>query len=194
MRALWFVAALALLPACGQSLSPASPIVQVSFSYPGPTPPQWTLTLHPGGAGHFRSRMGNCCSGSANHPLPSPIDRDLQLRAPDAAPVFLAAGRQPCFDRDGASRLKVAFQRWKTISYRRPRGHGSCTFNFSLDKEIRAIEDSFQTLAPAVVEGARMEVHHPLGLDAEMEFFVRAANDGRARQIAIIGGIPKGLA
>ena len=196
MRALAIAVALAVLAAHGQSPQ-AAPTLQVDFSNPGLAPPQWTLTLHPDGSGHFSSRMGVRSPDAAKNLLPPAIDRDIHVSAPYAARVFQAARHQAWFNQDCESHLKVAFQGWKTLTYDGPQGHGSCTFNYSRDKEIQALGDSFEAVAETIVEGARLQMlleHDPLGLDAEMEFLVGAANDGRAQQIVTIRGILERLA
>ena len=196
MRVLALAAALAVLTARGQSPQ-AAPTLQAGFSNPGLVPPQWTLTLHPDGTGHFSSRMGDRPREASGDLLPPVIDRDIQVSAPFAAHVFQVAGRHAWFNQDCESHQKVAFQGWKTFTYTGPEGHGSCTFNYSRDKEIQALGDSFEAVAETIVEGARLQMlleHDPLGLDAEMEFLVGAANDGRAQQIVTIRGILERLA
>jgi len=76
-------------------------------------------------------------------------------------------------------------------------GKGSCTFNFSKDKEIEELGDRLVAVAGTIVEGARLEAllqHDPLGLDKETEYLVEAAGDGRAQEIGAIRGILQRLA
>ena len=75
---------------------------------------------------------------------------------------------------------------------RGPQGQGSCTFNYSRDKEIQALGDSLVGVAETLREGARLEMllqHDRLGLDKEMEYIVEASKDGRLRQVCTISGI-----
>jgi hypothetical protein len=93
--------------------------------------------------------------------------------------------------------MKVAFQGWKKISYAGPEGQGSCTFNFSKDKEIADLGDTLVGVAETIREGARLELllqHDRLGLDQETEFMVDAQKDGRLRQIGVIRDILERLA
>ena len=72
--------------------------------------------------------------------------------------------------------MKVAFQGWKTLTYTGPAGQGSCTFNYSRDKEIQALGDP-SAVAQTILEGARLEMllqHDRLGLDKEMEYLTEA--------------------
>ncbi len=161
----------------------------VDFSNPDLNPPHWTLTVHPDGSGHFHSEMGKPVQGNQPEIDAPSVDRDVQLSPSFAAHVFETAQRHKFFNEDCDSHLKVAFQGWKKLSYTGPGGSGSCTFNFSKDKEIEALGDSLNAVAETILEGARLEMllqHDRLGLDKEMEFLVDAAGNGRAQQICTI--------
>jgi hypothetical protein len=196
-KAFWlavaFLAVAAPVAANGQASPAADPAVdptfQVDFSNPGLSPSQWTLTLRPDGTGHFRSQVGKPPTGTAPALLPTAVDRDIHVSAAYAARVFDAAGRHQWFNQNCESHLKVAFQGWKTFTYTGPQGRGSCTFNYSKDKEIQSLGDSLEAVAQTILEGARLETllqHDKLGLDAEMEFLTQAAGDGRVQQICVI--------
>jgi hypothetical protein len=167
----------------------SDPTVQVDFSDPGLSPSQWTITLRPDGTGHFRSQMSKPPADAGQVLFPPAVDRDIQVSAAYAARVFAAAGRHRWFNEPCESHLKVAFQGWKTLTYAGPQGQGSCTFNYSKDKEIQELGDSLEAIAETILEGSRLEMllqHDKLGLDAEMEFLTEAAGDGRAQQICVI--------
>jgi hypothetical protein len=169
----------------------ADPVIQVEFSDPELNPSHWTLMLHPDGAGHFSSQMGSTPADDKEMEVPN-INRDVQLSAAFTNHVFEEAQRHKWFNEECDSHLKVAFQGWKTLTYRGPEGHGSCTFNFSKDKDIQSLSDSLQAVAETILEGARLEMllqHDRLGLDKEMAFLVDAAGNGRAQQICAIRGI-----
>jgi hypothetical protein len=195
MRLLWLLVAMA--PASQVQLpASADPVVQVDFSNPGLSPSQWTMTLRPDGTGHFRSQMGKTPDNASEIGTPS-VDREIQVSSDFAKRVFDEARRHKWFDEECESHLKVAFQGWKTLTYTGPQGHGSCTFNFSRNKEIQELGDSLTAVAETVLEGARLELllqHDRLGLDAEMEFLTDAAADGRAQQICAIRDILERLA
>jgi hypothetical protein len=197
IEAFWLAAMLLALAAPvaadGQARSAAEPTVdptiQVDFSDPGLSPSQWTLTLRSDGTGHFRSQTGKPPADAGQVLFPPALDRDIQVSAAFAVRVFAAAGRHRWFNEPCESHLKVAFQGWKTLTYTGPQGQGSCTFNYSKDKEIQDLGDSLESVAETILEGARLEMllqHDKLGLDAEMEFLTEAAGDGRAQQICVI--------
>jgi hypothetical protein len=133
--------------------------------------------------------MGKPPEGGAQAIDAPNVDRDVQLSPSFAAHLFDIAQHHKLFNQDCESHLKVAFQGWKNLSYSGPDGSGSCTFNFSKDKEIEALGDSLEAVAQTILEGQRLEIllqHDRLGLDKEMEFLVDAAGDGRAQQICAI--------
>jgi hypothetical protein len=167
----------------------AAGAVVVDFTNPGMSPPHWTLTLHRDGSGHFRSEAGNPPRGEVQEMDAPSVDRDIQVSAEFAGRVFQTAQRHNWFNAQCDSRLKVAFQGWKRLSYSGPEGQGTCTFNYSQDKEIQALGDSLVGVAETVREGARLEMllqHDRLGLDKEMEYISDGAKDGRMVQIVAI--------
>lgn len=201
MKACWLAGMVLLvvapIAASGQAPVTNDPTFQVDFSEPGLSPSQWTLTLRPDGTGHFRSPAGRPPDDATPGIVPPAVDRDIQVSADYAGRVFAAAARHRWFNEACESHLKVAFQGWKTLTYSGPQGQGSCTFNYSKDKEIQELGDSLEAVAETILEGARMELllqHDRLGLDAEMEFLVEAVADGRAQQVGAIREILERLA
>jgi hypothetical protein len=208
-------ACFAMLAACGlistscQAEGPAhdasattprsdTPVVIVDFSNPGLSPSHWTLSLHPDGSGHFHSEMGSVVAADTDGEMQVPnINRDIQLSQRFAETVFETAQHHSWFNEKCESHLKVAFQGVKTLSYSGPEGKGSCAFNFSRDKDIQGLGDSFVAVAQTILEGVRLEMllqHDPLGLDKEIKTLSDAAEDGRAQQICVIRGILERLA
>jgi len=179
------------------SAQTAGPVFTVEYTNQGLSPSQWALTLHPDGSGHFTSQVS---SAPADHSgelgLPG-IDRDINVTQKFAASLFEAAQHNAWFNKDCESHLKVAFQGWKKLSYSGPEGSGSCTFNYSKDKEIQALGDSLVGVSLTILEGAKLEMllqHDPLGLNKEMGFLASAAQEGRAQQLCAISGILERLA
>ena len=188
------------MPSRGQTGSepaPAHPVVpgsvlKVDFSNPGLTPSNWSLLLHPDGTGHFYSEPGKSTAAQMHIIEPGPVDRDIQLDPDFAGRAFQIAHHHNLFGEDCDSHLKVAFQGWKTIGYTGPDGQGSCKFNYSKNKEIQTLSDSFVAVASTIVEGARLELllqHDRLGLDKEMEYLQGAAADGRVQQLGAIQAV-----
>ena len=183
---------LALLGRCFGQPAPApasAAVIVVEFSNPGLSPAHWTLTIHRGGQAHFRSDLGPPIKAERGQIQTPGIDRDIELSPGFAAAAFDAAARHLFFNQNCESHLKVAYQGAKTLSYSGPEGKGSCTFNYSRDREIQALGDNFQGVAETVIEGARLETllqHDPLGLDKEIAALADAAESGRAQQLCAI--------
>lgn len=168
--------------------TPQEQVVQVDFSNPALSPSHWTLTIHPDGRAHFRSQHSVAPAGSP--PMDAPdVDRDLRLSAPFAERVFAVARHHKFFNAECESRLKVAFQGLKRLSYSGPDGQGSCEFNYSKDREIQSLGDALVGVAATIIEGARLvklEQHDRLGLDREMELLSAGAADGRFNEMGAI--------
>jgi len=190
MRALLALSAVLLaLGATAPIAAAQDPVIQIEFTNRQLDPWHWVLTLHPGGSGHFRSEMGMQPAGQPQQIDTPDVNRDVHLSAAFAAHVFDIARRHNWFNEECESHLKVAFQGWKKFSYRGPGGVGTCTFNYSKDKEIEELGDSLQAVAQTILEGERLEMllqHDRLGLDKETEYLVDAAESGRVQQLCAI--------
>lgn len=172
-------------------------VLRVDYSNPGLTPSRWMLELHPDGSAHFHSDPGEKTATELHAIEPGPVDKDIQLSREFAAHAFETVHRHKILADGCESHMKVAFQGWKKISYSGPDGTGGCEFNYSRNKEIQDLGDSFVAVASTIVEGARLELllqHDPLGLDQEMEFLKEASDDGRLREICAIQPILAKLA
>jgi hypothetical protein len=190
MRA-YLIAAAAFLAISGSMdvRADQNAVMQVDFTNDQLNPSHWTLTLQSDGMGHFSSQMSKTPDVDTQAVDAPSVDRDVQLSAGFTAHVFEVAHRHHMFNEGCESRLKVAFEGWKKFSYTGPEGSGSCTFNYSKDKEIEELGGSFQAVAETILEGARLEKllqHDRLGLDKEMEYLVDAAGTGRALEISTI--------
>ena len=175
----------------------AGPVFAVEYSNPGLVPAHWILTIHPDGSGHFRSERGNAPMDASAGFQAANVDRDIQVSAEFAGRVFDTVHQHKNLNLDCESHMKVAFQGWKKLTYIGPDGTGSCTFNYSKDKEMESLGGSLVAVAEAIVEGARLEIllqHDRLGLDKEMEYLMEASGDGRVQQICAIRGILQRLA
>ncbi len=184
------------LAAHGHASSAPDPVIVVDFTNPGVSPSHWTLSLHQDGSGHFHAERGHPPNPSEGIEVPDE-DRDIRLSADYAERVFKTAKEHNWFNQKCESHLKVAFQGWKKFSYTGPEGQGSCTFNYSQDREIQALGDSLMGVAETLREGARLEIllqHDRLGLDREMEYISDGAKDGRIVQIGAIREILERLA
>jgi hypothetical protein len=190
---------IAVLPHVSRAQVPATEdsVFTIDYTNPGLSLSHWTLTLRRDGKGHFHSERGDASHVTMTAMDVTNEDRDIQLSKDFTAQVFKTAEQHNWFNQKCESRAKVAFQGWKKISYSGPEGEGSCTFNYSQDKQIQALGESLVGVAETLHEGARLELllqHDRLGLDQEMEFISDSAKDGRLQQICAIRDILQRLA
>ncbi|HEV2323234.1 MAG TPA: hypothetical protein VGS10_04685 [Terracidiphilus sp.] len=192
MKPVWAALAAALfLCAHGAAGQTTTETVEVEFSNPALAPSHWTLTIHPDGSGHFSSGGGGMPGADSDLKAP-PVNRDIHLSEEFAKRAFETAYHHKLFNENCDSHLKVAFQGQKTLRYEGPKGSGSCSFNYSKDRDLQSLSDSMIAVEQTIMEGARLELlmkHDPLGLAEEMHFLVQAAKDGRAQQICAIKSI-----
>jgi hypothetical protein len=185
----WTVAAALILGSNVYAEPAATPVVEVDFTGPAVSPSHWTMILHQDGSGHFQSQWNMSSPAGLEEATAPDVDRGIQVSAEFAERVFQIAQRHNWFNQECESHLKVAFQGWKKLSYTGPQAQGTCTFNYSSDKEIEALGDALLAVSETLREGARLEMlllHDRLGLDQEMEVLTQAARDGRAQQIGVI--------
>jgi hypothetical protein len=195
MRAALFT--LAALAAALPALGDAGPVLVADYSNPGLAPAHWVLTIRPDGSGHFRSERGDAPMDASQGFQAANVDRNIQVSAEFAGHVFDTVRQHKNLNIDCDSHMKVAFQGWKKLTYNGPDGTGSCTFNYSKDKEIESLGESLVAVAGTIEEGARLEVllqHDRLGLDKEMDYLMEAAGDGRVQQVCTIRDILERLA
>jgi hypothetical protein len=192
-------ALVAVLPGVVPAQAPAGRdgVFMIEYTNPGLNPSHWVLTLHRDGSGHFHAQRGNNTPAKKTTMDVGDEDRDVQLTKDFTARIFNIAEQHNWFNEECQSKAKVAFQGWKKISYSGPEGRGSCTFNYSKDKQIQSLGESLMGVAETLHEGARLELllqHDRLGLDREMEFISDSAKDGRMQQICAIRDILQRLA
>ncbi len=180
-----------------QASAPQVAVFTIDYSNSGLNPSHWILALHRDGSGHFHAERGNMTPTKKTFMDVGDEDRDVQLTKDFTAHVFQVAEQHNWFNEECQSKAKVAFQGWKKLSYGGPEGQGSCTFNYSKDKDIQSLGESLMGVAETLHEGARLELllqHDRLGLDREMEYISDSAKDGRLQQICTIRDILQRLA
>jgi hypothetical protein len=174
----------------GQLLSAQQPsIIQVEFTNSQLVPSHWKLTMNTAGSGQFDAEGGQPSAQDRNQILAGDVHRHIQFSAEFTAQVFAVARARQLFAFPCESHLKVAFQGAKRLSYTGPDGSGACEFNYSKDKQIQQLGDSFMAVENTLLYGARLErllQHDRLGLDQEIGSLANAAHDGNAIEIGVI--------
>jgi hypothetical protein len=174
--------------------APGSTVAEINFDFerPGLTVPRFTLVLRENGTGVYKAEQaeitptGTSTRGeAARH-----IDRTILLSPATIAKVFKAARELNYFNVECDSKAKnVANMGKKTLNYSGADGHGSCVYNYSENKNVDMVGDTFIAIAYTLDEGRRLEFLHRydrLGLDAEMAGLAQQIDEGRALEVGTI--------
>ena len=193
---------LLLIPAilfAGQSVAPRPEPVDNSpaeitfrFERAGLPVPQFTIQLFESGAARYEAEQAERPSTitSVRGEPAQHIDRTLMLSPGMAAKIFKTTRELNDFNIECTTKLKnIADTGKKTLSYTGPDGHGSCVYNFSENKSVTMLTDTFLAIAFTLDEGRRLEFLHRydrLGLDAEMITLSQEVDAGRALELGTI--------
>ena len=166
--------------------------VSFQFDRTGLPVPHFTLRLQDDGAGRYQADQAEIpatadidarSSCSAHRPTNQPDQGD---RCED---IQSSAGANH-FNIECETKAKnIADTGKKTLSYTGADGSGSCTYNYSENKTVGALTDTFLGIAYTIDEGRRLEFLHRydrLGLDAEMISFEQELEAGRALELGTI--------
>lgn len=167
-------------------------LAQIRFSYENPKlqPSKYVLTIREDGSGRYQSEAGTSLSTDQSDLPTVGQDRAIQISSARREKIFAAARRSKYFAiscDSGDSHL--AFQGTKTLAYDGPDGHGSCTYNWSKDKQIDMLTGEFQSISLTLEEGAKLEteyLHSRLMLDAELDQLSQLVQQGQAIELANI--------
>jgi hypothetical protein len=166
--------------------------VSFQFDRTGLPVPQFTLQIREDGTGRYQADQAEtpATATSMRGQAAQHIDRTINLTRGTVAKVFKAARGVNYFNIECASKAKnIADTGKKTLSYTGSDGSGSCTYNYSENKTIDTLTNTFLALAYTMDEGRRLEFLHRydrLGLDAEMISLSQEAEAGRALELGTI--------
>ena len=166
-----------------------SAVFEMDFKNAELAPAHWTLKLNPDGSGQFDAEGGHPANPDPHLIWAGDVHRPVQLSAPFTEQVFTTARVRKWFAYPCESRMKVAFQGLKRLSYSGPDGSGACEYNYSKDKEIEALGNSLMGVEYTIMSGARMEKllqHDRLGLDEELGNLADAVKEGNAKELGAI--------
>jgi hypothetical protein len=119
-----------------------------------------------------------------------PFKHAITISQATSMKIFSAAEKLNRFDMPCASTLKnIADTGTKTLVYEGRDGKGSCTYNYSENKDVQALTDIFEGIAETLDTGRRLDQLHRfdrLGLDSAMKFFADEVSSGRALEVGTI--------
>ena len=175
---------------------------QVSFTFDrkGVLVGHYTLIVHEDGSGVYEGN--EIPSATAyGHPADSsavPFQHRITISRATSQKVFLTAEKLNKFELPCASKLKnIADTGTKMLRYEGQDGTGSCTYNFSENKDVQSLTEIFQGIAETLDTGRRLDQLHRfdrLGLDAAMKSFSDEVTAGRALEVGTIAGSLKSIA
>jgi hypothetical protein len=177
--------ALAAAMLAGAGSSGETPAAVVRYSVSGPGAQGFGFELREDGTGTYRAVDDAAGGGAA---LGEPVK--LSVSAKTAGRIFeeaqaVALGGFVC-----SSKAKnIANTGAKTLAYQGAEGGGSCTYNYTENKNVQALADTFRAMAMTLDAGRRLAFKHrydPLGLDAEMTTLTEMAKAGQAVELGNI--------
>ncbi len=178
------------------------------FERPGLPVPVYTLALHPDGSGSYTaqyapmpqqaSRYGGTDASAPPPQTPESVTLPIQLSQATTAKLFERARTAGYFQHPCEAKVKnIADTGKKVLTYAGPDATGSCTYNYSENKLIAGLTDTFFGIAYTLEEGHTLAASHRfdhLGLDAEMIQFTEAVKQGRALEVGAIAPILRSIA
>jgi hypothetical protein len=166
--------------------------VSFQFERSGLSIPRFSLLVREDGTGSYQAEQAERLptNTSIRGEEAQHIDRAILLSPAAVSKIFKAARSLNYFDVACASKAKnIADSGKKTLSYSGTDGHGSCVYNYSENKDVERLGETFLGIAYTLDEGRRLEFLHRydrLGLDAEMAALAQEAEAGRALELGTI--------
>ena len=181
-------------------------IIAFHFVNPGLPVPDFTLTIHEDGRGTYTatyiapppdSRYGPSYVAANATPATTKVTQAIVLTPATTAQLFERVRSTDHFHNGCESKARnIANTGAKTISYTGPDGTAQCTYNYSENKAVAGLTDTFQGIAATLDEGRTLDLKHKydrLGLDREMAALIDAIHEGRAVEVATIAPVLQSL-
>lgn len=186
----------------GTEVAASAKPAEVSFQFEraGLQVPRFTLRVNEDGTGSYQAdeTESPADKGAVQYASPKHIDSTLKLTEPTVEKIFKAARELGRFDMTCETKSKnIANTGKKTLSYTGADGAGSCTYNYSDNKQVAMLTDTFLFIAFTLDEGRRLEFLHRydrLGLDEEMNELVQAVKAGHALELGTIAPVLTSIA
>jgi hypothetical protein len=200
LSACWAAVAQDASPQANASTAPEARQVSFTFDRKGVPVGHYRLVIYENGKGVYEGEELVTATGygPAANPEPRPFKHSMTISAATASKIFSTAERLKRFDVPCASKLKnVADTGTKTLRYEGRDGTGSCTYNFSENKDVQAITDMFEGIAETMDTGRKLDQLHRfdrLGLDSTMKYLADEVSSGRALEIGTIASSLRSIA
>ena len=182
-------AVMAQTPAVSQQ-----PQIEFSVANPKVEPAHYTLTIREDGTGEYKATY----TPSGEDSAAAPVDRTIRVHNPLLKEAFAVAHKYHFFAMNCRGyHQRVAFSGEKTLAYSGPDGKGSCTFNYSQEKEINDVASKMTAVAYTLAVGSELESKHRydrLSLDSELRSLQEAVGNQQALELENIAPTLKSIA
>ena len=198
--------AILAVPGPGLSAQPAAGDVLVfHFVRTGLPVPEYTFNLNPDGSGTYAASYVSSAPTSKYAPQypgvpaapPVEATRPITLSAKTTSLLFERARSTDGIRAGCESKAKnIADTGTKTITLTAAEGSAHCSYNYTENKTVAAITETFQGIAETLDEGRTIEQAHRydrLGLDHQLSVLSDNVRDGRALEVATIAQVLQSL-
>lgn len=176
----------------GALVSETQPRVVFAFERQGLAVPKYRFTVHSDGSAVYEGEEAPPAVGHdpAGMGPAQPFRSQVNISPATADRIFALGQKLDRFNITCASKAKnIADTGIKTLSYTAPDGSGSCTYNFSENKDVESLTAIFQGMAETMDEGRQLDHLHRfdrLGLDAAITFLAQEVSAGHALEMGTI--------
>ena len=175
------------------SMSSSTAQTQVSFKFDrvGLPVPKYVLTIHEDGATVYEGEELPQVSGPSAAASPAhPFRSEVKISPATAAHIVEMGRKLDHLNIACASKAKnIADTGTKLLTYTGPDGAGSCTYNYTENKDVQALTDTFEAIAETMDRGRELDHlrrFDRLGLDAAITFLAQEVSEGRALELGTI--------
>lgn len=181
----------------------AGPRVTFRFERPGVAIPRYTLTVMDSGATVYQGEeavaaAARTVSDSGEVSPGRPFKIETRISQATTKRIFSTAKELKNFNLQCESSAKnVANTGKKTLAFVGPEGQGECTYNYSENKNVEQLTDTFLGIVETMDEGRQLEHLHRfdrLGLDAAITALAEQVNSGHALELGTIAETLRSLA
>jgi hypothetical protein len=174
---------------------PKSTGAEVSFQFEraGLSVPKYKIVMHEDGTGSYQAEVAPVGIGGGTmgvSAVPRPISQPIRISSATTQMVFQAARSLDRFNIPCESKAKnIADTGKKILSYKGNDGEGSCHYNYSENKSVSQLTDTFQAIAQTMDEGRKLQFLHRfdrLGLYSEMEVLSHEVEEKRVLELGNI--------
>ena len=197
-----FFSMLAALSVGASAQPPAGSVLVFHFERTGLPVPVYTFTVHADGSGTYAASYTTSAAASKYSPYPAApgpaveTTRPITLSAKTTTLLFDRASNSDHLQGCESKLKNIANTGAKTITYTTPAGTEKCTYNYTENKAVASITDTFQGIAETLDEGRSIEQKHRfdrLGLDHELSILADNVRDGRALEVGTIAQVLQSL-